>query len=315
MLQRHRIWDAGDTPNYFSLTSEFFVEDRRLVALPSADNRIALHKTDAREGVEYCCQHSDPIVAVAYCHDGRLATADKAGSIMVWNLDGGRLIGSVGGRSRMTDPTFLSCSFRSKSAVRIDASGVELISTETGQVLTSQDHHDTTRIQSYAEGADGHVAVSSRDTLRVFDASEPDKLLLEEPLGVRHLTWNPSGGLLAGTVDLDRSLIVWAVPGGRRVLTVSEPEGVFHNIGFDRNGRMMLASVTPLSISSRTTVWDLRSGRPAFSVSGTAGSLQFDGSGVLVLNRGRLLWYETPELSVSKRQLLDVARDRISKVR
>lgn len=166
-------------------------------------------------------KHTDWIYAVAYSPDGiLLATADRAGGLLVWEAESGaEYLNLLGHKAAVTD-----VAWRTDSNVLASASEdgtVKLWAMETGKELRSIRAHPT-GVTAVDFAHDGRLATCGRDkTVKVWDAAGKQIKSLgpmaDIPLKVAFA--HDGKRVVAG--DFRGEVLVWQVDDGKQVASLS----------------------------------------------------------------------------------------------
>ena len=213
--------------------------------------------------------HRSGVLSVSWSPDAaRLATASYDGTLKVWDVPGGKEVGTFKAHAGLVrsvswspDGTRLATGGDDGTAKVWDAAG-------GNEVRTLRAHSDA--VTSVSWSPDGmRLATGSDDaTAKVWDAADGRDLLTFRGHSGRvyAVTWAPDGMRLA-TASADRTAKVWEASDGRERLTLRGHVGPVNAASWSRDG-MRLATA---SEDSTAKVWDAADGRDLLSLRGHTG--------------------------------------------
>jgi WD40 repeat protein len=250
--------------------------------------------------------HGEWLTSVVYNADGeRLATADRGGSIRIWDAASGRhLVTIVGPNSSVTSVAF------SPGGERLVSGGadkrVRIWDSNTGQLIRSLEGHEGL-VHQVAFTPDGSVIASAGEdqTVRLWDAATGQALRIfrGHKAAVRGIAFDSQGGLLA-TCSGDGLVHLWDVratkKGAVESMAADRPLRTFRGhteavtaVSFSTDGTR-LASI---SDDATVKVWDVPTGHEALALapigSGYASLVVFSSDGnalAAALGRYVTLW-------------------------
>ncbi|SNT50121.1 WD40 repeat [Asanoa hainanensis] len=258
------------------VSSVAFAPDGRLAA-GSADGTVRVWDLDG-EPLHTLSGHADDVGSVAFAPDGRLATGSDDHTVKLWDRDG-RLLDTISGhQGAVTSVAFASDGRLATGSydhtLRIWAPDGRELRVFTGHPPAEGEVATRTRrppragqiaviksssfVVAVAFAADGRLAISDRDTVRIWDV---DGSLLHTLTGqsatVRSMAFAPGGRLATGSAN--RTVEIWGLD-GRLVRRITGHRGVISSVAFAPDGRLATGS------EDRTVkVWDV-DGRPVRTI-------------------------------------------------
>ncbi|MFI6231582.1 toxin glutamine deamidase domain-containing protein [Micromonospora echinospora] len=209
--------------------------------------------------------------------DGRLATADMQGTVLVWDADSGARLLTLEGH---VGPVWTVTSWQGESGPRVasasDDGTVFVWDAVTGARLLTLGGHTggVGAVASWQAGSDGRLASAdwADGTVRVWDAVTGGRLLrLRGHTGgvVAMASWQAGSDWRLASASDDRTVLVWDAVTGARLLTLrGHIDGVVAVTSWQAGSDWRLASA---SEDGTVRVWDAVTGAPLFELGGHTG--------------------------------------------
>ncbi len=246
-------------------------ESRRLAT--AAGNDVIVFDLAKCEVLHTLRGPKEPVERVAFCRAGRprVAAASRDGSVYVWDVQSGEVIGTFDGHQRRL------------------VSGV--VFSPDGKLAASCDH---ARWAGPDELQPGEVKVWDAET------AEPQLTLRREHGGnVEHVAFSPGGKQVAAACDtlwlpeghLPGVVTVWDAEGGRELLTLRREKQSVRTPVFSPDGKCIATSCR----DGTADLWDVATGKQLATFrgpDGTVNGLAFspDGKRLVMAGQAVIIW-------------------------
>jgi len=223
-------------------------------------------------GEVFSLPHTKEVWSVAFSPDGRkLATADDAGKLKLWDTATGRELATPSGHDACILSVAWSHDGRKLATASTDTT-VKMWDAVTGQALATLTGH-TKRVNAAAFSPDGKKLATGSDdgTLRFWDAETGTELMTVRSGAkwVRSLAFSPDGGRVA-TGHFDAPYVrLWDVATGQELMALIGPVGVVRSVAFSPDGTRLAAA----GRNHVALVWDASTGQELVSFKGDNGEV------------------------------------------
>ncbi len=209
--------------------------------------------------------HWGSITATAFSPDKKtLATAAYDDSILLWDVDDGRIRGQLTGPQGYVSALAYSPDGSELAAGDSDGT-IQILDAETGALKATLEQHEK-RIDSLAYSSDGKTLLSAGDGIMVWDAEKKEliKSIGERTITYRELTFSSDGSAIAGVLKADifvnrtGAIELWDVDSGalKRRIDPTHIDNI-RSLSFSSDSRT-LAAAGFLGIR----LWDVETGAP-----------------------------------------------------
>ena len=247
-----RVTDAlkGHTD---SVNAVAFSPDRTTLASGSSDGTVRLWGVAQRELLGILKEHSYPVTAVDFSHDGRLVSG-SSGDIKLWDVTTRNEIATLVGTAPVAfspDGTLLASGSANNTIALWDARSQKKIVTlegHSGQINTVAFSPDGSMLAS-GSGDD----VTGERTVRLWDVAGRNEIASTEHAGpVRTVAFSPIGRILASAVGPPANAVrLWDVRSRREVARL-RPGGPFLSLAYSPGGDLLASG----SGDGKIRLWD-----------------------------------------------------------
>jgi eukaryotic-like serine/threonine-protein kinase len=207
-----------------------------------------------------CYGHTSDVVEVAFTPDGkRVVSADKGGTILLWDTTTGEHLSTLTGHEGRIDGLAVSPDGSSVASAGDDAK-VRLWEAKAGDIIqTISGHLGAINGLAFSPTGDRIASASADKSVKVWDLKSGEEIFTvtghtESVVGV---AFSPDGKQLASTSSGDKTIRIWDSRTGKQIKVVHHPYPEVRRLAFSPDGTR-LATVTYGSyLLWDTQTWDL----------------------------------------------------------
>jgi WD40 repeat protein/uncharacterized caspase-like protein len=201
--------------------------------------------------------YADDVYSVAFSPDAQLlATADLAGTFILWNVTTGKQVRTLKDASLSYSKFSFSPDRRTSLLAMSNSAGVVLLDAKTGAMLHQLPLDKSAGAVQFSPDAQ-LLATSHEGVITLWNVADGSKLRTLEghTNRVSNIVFSPDGRSLA-SVGFDQTARLWDVATGRELHVLSAHHGYVQGVAFSPDGKTLASGGDDRQIK----LWDVKTG-------------------------------------------------------